>query len=125
MPYNGIVYRNVKVDAMLDIALNEHKYTRSDIQRQAGEITELVKEIKKELATLQIQLDKVSKKADDATWMFGNNPSPQETLATQFLLLSKQMNRLEIEYMAYRRLKSLIGNCSTTLDIPEDGKEDE
>lgn len=113
--YEGLVYRNIAVDAMCDIAIEERDRYKQAVEERKNDACKLVDEVVEQLNSLKGQI-----KADSYQYFL-----PKEELENKHREMMNMLCHMEYLHNMYQQLHRMTDYCSILLMASENGEKRE
>ncbi len=113
--YEGLVYRNIAVDAMCDIAIKERDRYKQAVENKKIDACKLADEVIEQLDALKKQI-----KTDNYHYFL-----PKEELENKHRKMMNVLCHLEYLHNMYRQLHRITDHCSVLLMVSEKGEKQE
>ena len=111
--YEGLVYRNIAVDAMCDIAIEERDRYKQAVEERKNDACKLVDEVVEQLNSLKGQI-----KADNYQYFL-----PKEELENKHREMMNILCHLEYLHNMHQELRRMTDYCSILLMVSENGEK--
>ncbi len=113
--YEGLVYRNIAVDAMCDISIRERDEYKQAVEERKADACKLADEVIEQLDALKKKI-----KADDYLCFL-----PKEELESKHREMMDTLYHLEYLHNMYKYLHRITDHCSVLLMVSEKGEKQE